>query len=156
MHQYHKTTEQKAVEGFLKGLWWLISLPFRLIFGKKVKKSQLGYQSGNLDNQYVTQKWQEIQQLISLGKPSNNARAVLEADKLLDHVLKGFRAPGMTMGDRLKSSHNRFSEDAYDAAWKAHKVRNELVHNSEFEIMDYSAKEAIRNFEKALRELINF
>jgi len=157
VHNYHnKTTEQKAVEGFLKGLWWLISLPFRLIFGKKGNKNQKEYQSGGLDSQYVSQKWAEITQLMQLGKPSNYSRAVLEADKLLDHVLKGYRTPGMTMGDRLKASHNRFSPEAYDAAWKAHKVRNELVHNSEFQVMDYTAKEAIRKFEIAIRELISF
>ena len=95
----------------------------------------------------------EIEQLLALGKPSNNARAVLEADKLLDHILKGLRTPGLTMGDRLKASHNKFSPEAYDAAWKAHKIRNELVHNSTFELMDFSAKSAISNFEKAIDEL---
>jgi len=155
VRQYHKSTEQKAIEGFFKGLWWLVSLPFRLIFGRKGAK-HTGYREESFDQNFVRTKWQEITQLIQLGKPSNNARAVLEADKLLDHVLKGFRVPGMTMGDRLKASKNRFSDDAYDAAWKAHKVRNELVHNSEFEIMDYHAKEAIENFHKAIKELIDF
>ncbi|OGD56242.1 hypothetical protein A2V71_02875 [Candidatus Berkelbacteria bacterium RBG_13_40_8] len=155
VHQYHKTTEQKAVEGFLKGLWWLISLPFRLIFGKR-KSVPSSLKEGGLDQQYVSQKWQEIQQLMQLGRPSNYSRAVLEADKLLDHVLKGYRVPGLTMGDRLKAARKRFSPEAYDAAWKAHKVRNELVHNSEFQLMDYQAKETIENFKKALKELIDF
>lgn len=155
VHQYHKSTEQKAVEGFFKGLWWLISLPYRLIIGKKKPKSYQGG-VGGLDQQYVSQKWQEIEQLMSLGKPSNFSRAVLEADKLLDHILKGYRTPGLTMGDRLKASKNRFSPEGYDAVWHAHKIRNELVHNSEYELMDYTAKQAIENFEKAIRELIQF
>lgn len=156
VHNYHKSTEQKAIEGFLKGLWWLISLPFRLLFGKKLaRRSPQGEGRESLDAGYVRQKWAEIEELMRLGSPSNYARAVLEADKLLDHVLKGLRTPGLTMGDRLKASKNRFSKEGIDAAWHAHKIRNELVHNSEFQVMDYTAKEAIKNFHKALKELIN-
>lgn len=153
---YHKSTEQKVVEAILKGSWWLISLPYRLLFGGKRKgggpSTSLGVKG--LDKGYIRSKWQEIEQLMALGSPSNYSRAVLEADKLLDHILKGYRAPGMTMGDRLKASQNRFSKEGYDAAWKAHKVRNELVHNSQFELMNFSAKQAIENYKKAIDELI--
>jgi len=156
VHQYHsqKSAEERFLTAFGRGLWWIVSAPFRWIFGKKTSKQpQVVTQ---LDQQYVQTKWQEIEQLMQLGQPSNYARAVLEADKLLDHVLKGMRAPGLTMGDRLKASEKRFTPESYDAAWKAHKVRNELVHNTQFELMDYHAKEAIENFHKAIKELINF
>ena len=155
VHRYHKTTEQKMVEGFLKGLWWIISLPFRLILGKNHKGTRgESYNSGGVDKNYVSQKWQEIEELIRLGRPSNFARAVLEADKLLDHVLKSLRAPGLTMGDRLKASRNRFSPEGLDAAWRGHKIRNEIVHTSDYEITDFMAREAISNFKKAIGELI--
>lgn len=154
VRQYHsrKTTEQKVIEGFLKGLWWIISLPFRLIFGQK-KIHHLST-PGGLDRGFVEKKWQEIEQLVRLGNPSNFSRAVLEADNLLDHILKSYRAPGTTMGERLKASQNRFSPEGYQAAWQGHKVRNEVVHNSEYQLMDYSAKAAISNFKKATGELI--
>lgn len=154
VHRYNhnKSTEAKLVEGFLKAIWWIISLPFRLIFKKK-SGGQISH-GVNLDKDYVYSKWLEIEQLMHLGSPSNYSRAILEADKLLDHILKGYRSPGMTMGDRLKASKNRFSPEGYDAAWQAHKVRNELVHNSEFQVMDYTAKSAISKFKKAIDELI--
>lgn len=154
VRNYRKSTEQKAIETLLKGLWWLISLPFRLLFGQK--KSGGGYanvKAETLDHQYVRDKLQEIEELIRLGRPSNFSRAILEADKLLDHILKGLRTPGLTMGDRLKASKNRFSESGYNAAWQAHKVRNELVHNSQYEITDFITCEAIENFKKAIGEL---
>lgn len=152
-NHHKKSTEVRIVEGFFKALWWIVSLPFRLIFGKKTsqKYSQNG---GGLDKSYIDNKWREIDQLMKLGSPSNYSQAVLEADKLLDHILKGYRAPGLTMGDRLKASENRFSAEGYNAAWRAHKVRNEMVHNSEFQVMDYSAKSAMSNFKKAIDELI--
>ena len=162
VHDYHKmrnhkSTEQSVVEGFFKVLWAIISFPVKLVFGRKRAKTGGEYRhSENVDAGFVRDKWNEIQQLMHLGNPSNYARAVMEADKLLDHIFKGLRTPGLTMGDRLRAAHNRFSKVGYNAAWQAHKVRNELVHNSEFQLMDYSARSAITNFEKAIRELINF
>jgi len=150
----HRYNHRSPEENFLRVLWTVISWPFRLLFGKMSAQGRSA--SGGkveLDKSYIQTKWQEIEQLMQLGSPSNYSRAVLEADKLLDHILKGFRAPGMTMGDRLKASQNRFSQEGYDATWKAHKVRNELVHNSQFELMDYSARQAIANFKKAIDEL---
>lgn len=153
VHRYNHAKYRSPEENFLRVLWTIISWPFRLIFGKRPKKSEV-VSGGGLERGYIQSKWQEIEQLMQLGSPSNYSRAVLEADKLLDHILKGFRAPGTTMGDRLKASQNRFSKEGYNAAWQAHKVRNELVHNSEFQVMDYTAKEAINNFKKAIDELI--
>ena len=151
-YNHHKSSEVQIVEGFFKAIWWIVSLPFRLLFGRKKTSTMPG---GGIDKGYIGAKWQEIEQLMQLGSPSNYSRAVLEADKLLDHILKGFRAPGMTMGDRLKASQNRFSKEGYNAAWQAHKVRNELVHNSEYQVMDYIAKSAIENYKKSIDELIS-
>lgn len=148
-----KSTEQKIVEGFFKGLWWVVALPYKLIFGKKRNFMSSG-QSVALDQNFIATKWQEIEELVKLGHPSNFSRAVLEGDKLLDHILKGLRVPGLTMGDRLKASRNKFSPEAYDAAWRAHKVRNEIVHSSQYEITDFMAREAIGNFKKAIGELV--
>lgn len=156
VRNYRRPTEHKIVEGILKGLWWLILWPFRLIFQKKTVIKYQQRENVYVTQEYIHQKWQEIEQLMQLGKPSNYAKAILEADKLLDHVLKGLRAPGITMGDRLKASKNRFSKDAYYAAWQAHKIRNELVHNSEYEATDFIARHAIVNFKKALDELSHF
>jgi hypothetical protein len=153
VHKYQKTSEQKIVEGFFKALWWLISLPYRLIFGKSNRPSS-DQSGGGLDQNFIRSKWQEIEELMRLGRPSNYSRAVLEADKLLDHVLKGMHTPGLTMGDRLKASKGRFSPEGLDAAWRGHKVRNEIVHSSEYEITDFMAREAISNFQKALSELV--
>lgn len=157
MHHYNnrKTTEQKAVEGFLKGLWWLISLPYRLLFGRNKRGGGRAETSVSADKDFVANKWREIDQLMELGSPSNYAKAVLEADKLLDHVLKGLRAPGLTMGDRLKASKSRFSHESYNAAWRAHIVRNELVHNAEYTLLDFSARQAIKEYRQAIDELTN-
>lgn len=142
------------VENILVALWWLISAPFKLVIAKRNPGRNQKPMNMNLDRQFVQNKWQEIDELLVLGAPSNYQRAVLEADKLLDHLLKCHRAPGLTMGDRLKATQKKFSPDGYNAAWQGHKVRNELVHNAQYELTDFMAKAAIENFKKAIGELI--
>lgn len=154
VHKYREPTEHKIVFAILKFFWWLISAPFIFLFKKRNPGQNQTSQNINLDQQFMKNKWQEIEQLMQLGRPSNFARAVLEADKLLDHILKGLRTPGLTMGDRLKAAKNRFSREGYNAAWQGHKVRNELVHNSSYELTDFIARAAIENFKKAIGELI--
>lgn len=154
VHRYKESSEQKIVKAILKGLWWLISTPFKLIFAKRNPGQSQVHVNVSLDRQFALTKWQEIEQLMALGSPSNYSRAVLEADKLLDHLLKGHRAPGLTMGDRLKASEKKFSREAYNAAWNGHKVRNELVHDAQFQLTNFVAQGAIDNFKKAIGELI--
>ena len=154
VHKYKESSEQKIVKAILKGLWWLISTPFKLIFAKRNPGQNQVHANVSLDRNFAMTKWQEIEQLMALGSPSNYSRAILEADKLLDHLLKGHRAPGLTMGDRLKASSKKFSPEGYNAAWNGHKVRNELVHDAQFQLTDFIARGAIDNFKKAIGELI--
>jgi hypothetical protein len=149
-----QSSEYKIVVTILKTLWWLVSAPFKFFFKKRNPGTRQSHENISLDRQFAVGKWQEIEQLVQLGSPSNYSRAILEADKLLDHLLKGHRAPGLTMGDRLKASEHRFSKDAYQAAWQGHKVRNELVHNSQYQVTDFVTRGAIENFRKAIQELI--
>lgn len=106
------------------------------------------------DRSELKRKWSEVEQLISLGKPSNFKTAILDADKLLDHVLKLYGYRGQTMGDRMKAiPRSQFDKDFFDDMWQAHKVRNEMVHNINYEVMDFEAKRVVKQFERVLREL---
>lgn len=102
----------------------------------------------------IKRKWAEIEQLMSIGRPSNFKTAILEADKLLDHVLKIKRFRGETMGERMKSiPRNKFDRDFFDDMWNAHITRNNMVHNMNYEVQHFDAKRAIKQFERVLREL---
>jgi len=149
-----KSIEQEIMTAIAKGLWWLVSTPFKLIFAKRNPGRAQMPANVSLDRNFAIGKWQEIEQLMVLGSPSNFSRAVMEADKLLDHLLIAHRTPGLTMGDRLKASEKRFSADGYNAAWQGHKVRNLLAHDAQFELTDFIARDAISNFKKAIEELI--
>lgn len=106
--------------------------------------------AGSIDKAFVAQKWQTILAM-KLSGGAGLKTAVSEADKLLDYCLKQSGVPGQTMGDRLKASGKRFSD--LDGVWRAHKLRNSLAHDIQFDLVVTQANEAIDGFERGLRDL---
>lgn len=77
--------------------------------------------------------------------------AILSADKLVDQAMRDLRVSGETMGERLKSSGNLFSN--IDDVWFAHKLRNRIAHESDVSVNLLTARKALNIFEKALKDL---
>lgn len=103
-----------------------------------------------IDKQFVDSQWQKITAMAN--KPDQTARyAIIEADKLLDYTLKQRGYSGETMGERLKSAGSDFSY--IDDVWQAHKLRNKLVHESEYQVDQRLIKRAISQFEIALKDM---
>lgn len=100
----------------------------------------------------IESKWTEIEKMMKLGGPTNFRQAVIEGDKLIDLVLKS-KVEGETMGERLKNSRHLFSHESYNSLWTAHKIRNKIVHEAQFESLFSDAKLAIKGYQKALKEL---
>lgn len=132
----------------------LISLTLK----QKAKPIRKQYKSiANSDDQpntfnvgLVQSKWAEITAMKNSG-PSGLKTALYEADKLLDYCMVGKGFKGETMGERLKSGGHQFSN--INAVWNAHKLRNELAHNVEHDLVPAQVEQAIVNLGNAIREL---
>ena len=120
-----------------------------LDFFKKILRSG---SSDSIDREKVKEKWQKIEELMQVGGESRFKQAIIEADNLVDHVLKS-KTHGETMGERLKKSQKNFSWGTYQNLWKAHKVRNEIVHDGDKDLLADEARITITRFERALKEL---
>ncbi len=120
-----------------------------LVFLKSPKKKTHFQNSGI---KFSPEKWQEVQNMLSAGGPANFKQAIMDADKLVDAVLRA-RVKGETMGERLKNAKPLFPRDVYDRLWTAHKIRNKVAHEADFEGLSSDARLAVRNFSKALKEL---
>ena len=79
------------------------------------------------------------------------ALSVINADKLLDRALVEMGVPGKTMGDRLKRSGGKFSN--LDAVWRAHKLRNMIAHETDFELTYRQVTNALAIYKQALKDL---
>lgn len=140
--------EIKIVLALLKGLYWLVSRPF-----ERVAKPAKRRPASSLDVAEISARWADIGTTVALGGATHFGAAVVAADKLLDYVLRHKGYGGESMGERLRSAQGDLSAKVYDGLWRAHKLRNTLVHEVHAEVMSYEAKEALERFEVGLREL---
>lgn len=104
-----------------------------------------------LDKEEIKKRWQEIEGLLNRKNEMSFKLAVLEADKLLDHVLKYMGFGGSSLGERLKLACYKFNK--LHQVWPAHKVRNQLVHETNYHLGYRKVKDVIKKFRKALEEI---
>ncbi|MCC7289260.1 hypothetical protein IT414_02640 [bacterium] len=115
---------------------------------KKRPKKNVVY-TERFDIDIVRQRWSEIN--ASMHTPSGLKHAVVEADKLLDHVLKAKGYHGETMADRMKKAQNQFSRR--EAVWAAHKLRNQMVHEVNHDLVPAQVHAAVKDLGQAIIDL---
>ncbi len=97
-------------------------------------------------------RWDEVLKHINSTREAEWKFGVIEADKLVDELLKGAGFPGDTMGDRLMNIQPG-QLTTLQGLWEAHKIRNRLVHDANYFLRYTEAKRAVGLYEKTLKEL---
>lgn len=142
-----------ATSATLWPVWVVLGLVGVAIVGIIVQRVIVALQRPDLHGlspEKIRDTWAEIEK--SLGHGLMGAKlAVIEADKLLDGVLKSLLFPGDTMGERLKTAQYKYPN--IRKVWPAHKLRNQLVHDATFELTQSQARRAVSDFHDALRLL---
>lgn len=100
----------------------------------------------------IETEWRNINVLLAGKQPSQLRQALIQADKSLDNALSDM-VNGESMGERLKNASNIFERSLYDRIWKAHKMRNALVHESGYEPPHHMIEKNIETFKKALNKI---
>lgn len=72
-------------------------------------------------------KWEVIQKHLHSESETDWRLSVLEADILLDELVRSKGFPGENLGERLKQI-DRSDFRTIDQAWEAHKIRNTIAH----------------------------
>jgi hypothetical protein len=101
----------------------------------------------------VIVKINEISKLSSSREPLILSTLVIEADKLLGHVMKMRNVKGETVGERLKNAKSFFDQNLYNRIWEAHKIRNQIAHEQNFKLGPSDLKSAVGILLKASRNL---
>lgn len=114
---------------------------------KKFKKPDLL----GLTPEEIKKRWKKILEVSEMHGEMSIKLAIIEADALLDDVLKSLMFQGDTLGERLKVAGYDYPK--IKNVWWAHKVRNNLVHDSSFKINVREGRRALKEFEKALKVL---
>lgn len=93
---------------------------------------------------YIRQQWKQI-----IGQ-SDHRHAIMDADKLLNYTLSQMGLRG-SLGAKLKKSNHLFSK--INDVWKAHKVRNNIAHQINYQVSEKVYKKTMLYFKKAFEEL---
>lgn len=104
-----------------------------------------------LDVEKYRKKWLEIERQLRRDDARSHQLTVLEADKLLDSALKESGTSGETMGERLKARQTTWSNA--NAVWGAHKLRNQIVHETDLKLSYDDARRALAGFKRALKDM---
>lgn len=97
-------------------------------------------------------KWEQVEKHINSNSPSDWRLAIIEADIMLDDMLRAAGYHGESLGDMLKAVE-KSDFTTIEAAWEAHKVRNRIAHfGSDFELTEREARRIIALYESVFKE----
>ena len=101
---------------------------------------------------HLNKSWNKILLRLSKNDEANLRLALIEADNIFDDLLKQMRLPGESMADRLKYIDSSQVSNI-DEIWRAHKLRNVIVHNSDYPITKNEMEFGVGAYQKALKEM---
>ncbi len=100
----------------------------------------------------VNEKWELILKHLQSGNSSDWRLAIMEADIMLEELLKTNGYHGDGVGEMLKAVEPS-DMLTLDRAWEGHKVRNRIAHSgTSFELSEREAKRVIALFESVFKE----
>lgn len=105
----------------------------------------------NLNQDLYRSKWLAIEQQLKRDEVSSYQLSVINADKLVDQALRERGINGQTMGERLKNAPKLFSH--LQALWNAHKLRNQIAHETNVHMTYDDARRALAAFKQALKDI---
>jgi len=99
-----------------------------------------------------TERWEVVENHINSNTPGEWRLAVIEADSILDDVIKKQGYEGESLGERLKAIDPSDLSNI-QSAWEAHRVRNKIAHEGQgFQLDHREAKRIIGLYEKVFKE----
>lgn len=105
-----------------------------------------------LQSAFIREKWNAILRKTKTASPDSLRIAVIEADALVDQVLRAMGLSGAHMADRI-AALDPDELRTLPRLWKAHKLRNEIVHEPHIPPSLEDVQRAVDDFEAFLKEV---
>jgi hypothetical protein len=98
-------------------------------------------------------RWDKVLEHVANENPNDWRLAIIEADVMLDEVITRLGYQGNSLGDKLKGVA-RGDLKMLDAAWEAHRVRNQIAHEgSDYILTQREARRVIELYSLVFQEL---
>ncbi|MFA4999028.1 MAG: hypothetical protein WC514_03385 [Candidatus Paceibacterota bacterium] len=100
----------------------------------------------------MEKQWAKVKARLQAGTESEYKLAIIEADSMMDDILKRMGYGGSSLGERLEKLTSATLHNISDVG-EAHKIRNNIVHDPDYRLSLDEVKDVIAIFEKALVNL---
>lgn len=100
----------------------------------------------------IVKIWLKIKARLETGMESEYKLAVIEADSMLDDILKRMGYGGEALGEKL-GKLTAISLPNLEEVKEAHKIRNNIVHDPDYRLSLDEARRVISIYEKVLTDL---
>jgi len=100
----------------------------------------------------IERAWRKIKASLETGLESEYKLAVLEADNILDDILKRMGFTGETLGEKLRNLTAAILPNIEEVK-QAHQIRNNIIHDPAYKLSLEEAKKVLEIYEKALTDL---
>lgn len=104
-----------------------------------------------LDVNRYRSSWLKLERQLVKDQESSYHLVILNADKLLDQALRQRGIKGNTMGERMKSAKDIWSNA--NNVWAAHKIRNQIAHEPDVRIRFDDTRRALAAYKQALKDV---
>ena len=118
----------------------------------RVQRVQHIILKSNLSKEKAMKAWASIEGHFFKGDENDLKVAIIEADKLLEEALREAGIRGINLGDRLKNIKSSQLPNL-EQVWQAHRLRNQIVHESTFKLKRDLAERALDIYETTLKQL---
>lgn len=97
-------------------------------------------------------KWHKITERLKKRQENEYKLAFIQADEMLDNALEKMGYQGTSLGQRLEQIKAETISNI-DDVWKAHKIKNNIVHDPNYKLTLDQVEKALNIYEKAFQEL---
>jgi hypothetical protein len=98
----------------------------------------------------LVKRWSKISEKMKSGSESVWKVAIIEADNIIDDLIKRMRYPGENMSERL-AGINPGQVENIEELRKAHEIRNRIIHEDDFNLTREMADETMAAYENFLK-----
>ena len=151
---WSKLTTFKAASVFITAIFVASTLFFMIKTGwlaLRIDRTEDVILRKNLPRRRSMKGWRHVQRHFFKGDDNSLKVALIEADKILDDALKAGGFKGENLGERLKKITEAQLPNL-DQIWEAHKLRNRIVHETDFKLNRDTAERALGVYEKAFKD----
>lgn len=97
-------------------------------------------------------RWKRIDTLTQSTNANDWRIALIEADAVMDELIKNMGFPGENMGERMKGMV-KSDFPLLDSAWEVHRLRNTLAHETGYQLTKTEMDKAMDTYHRIFKDL---